>query len=253
MPARRSSIPRIFAGAPAGPHSLNRYFDEAIAEGRLFGLTMRRPAGSPSARPTPSRSPRPRSRGRLPERHERAGASARLLASRPERRSSRRWPTRCCRAGWFPDFRHDGDPLTLADATIYVPTRRAARELRARLRREFGRRLGDPADGQAARRVRRGRGGLRRGGRRRARPCAADRRHRPAAASGAAGARLEEAAAGACRGAVRRGDGRAGFGGRRHLAGARPCRADGRDRDGGLGLDAACASWRLATCRAGGR
>ena len=30
-----------------------------------------------------------------------------------------------------PDFRHDGDPLKLASVTIYVPTRRAARELRA--------------------------------------------------------------------------------------------------------------------------
>jgi len=29
------------------------------------------------------------------------------------------------------DFHHDGDPLALADVTIYVPTRRAARELRA--------------------------------------------------------------------------------------------------------------------------
>jgi ATP-dependent helicase/nuclease subunit B len=29
-----------------------------------------------------------------------------------------------------PGFRHDGDPLALADVTIYVPTRRAARELR---------------------------------------------------------------------------------------------------------------------------
>ncbi|MBS3648699.1 nucleotidyltransferase family protein [Pseudaminobacter sp. 19-2017] len=33
--------PRIFAGANAEPHSLNRYFDAAIAEGRLFGLPMR--------------------------------------------------------------------------------------------------------------------------------------------------------------------------------------------------------------------
>jgi MurNAc alpha-1-phosphate uridylyltransferase len=32
--------PRIFAGAPAGPHSLNLYFDRAIAEGRLFGVKM---------------------------------------------------------------------------------------------------------------------------------------------------------------------------------------------------------------------
>jgi ATP-dependent helicase/nuclease subunit B len=30
-----------------------------------------------------------------------------------------------------PDFRHDGDPLALAGVTIYVPTRRAARELRS--------------------------------------------------------------------------------------------------------------------------
>jgi MurNAc alpha-1-phosphate uridylyltransferase len=33
--------PRIFAGASAEPHSLNRYFDSAIAAGRLFGLPMR--------------------------------------------------------------------------------------------------------------------------------------------------------------------------------------------------------------------
>jgi len=32
--------PRIFAGADAAPHSLNRYFDLAIADGRLFGMTM---------------------------------------------------------------------------------------------------------------------------------------------------------------------------------------------------------------------
>jgi N-acetyl-alpha-D-muramate 1-phosphate uridylyltransferase len=33
--------PAIFAAAPEGPLSLNRYFDEAIARGRLFGMTMR--------------------------------------------------------------------------------------------------------------------------------------------------------------------------------------------------------------------
>ena len=33
--------PRIFAGAVAEPHSLNLYFDRAIAEGRLFGQVMR--------------------------------------------------------------------------------------------------------------------------------------------------------------------------------------------------------------------
>ena len=34
-------------------------------------------------------------------------------------------------AGWCDGFRHDGSPLALADVTIYVPTRRAARELRS--------------------------------------------------------------------------------------------------------------------------
>lgn len=32
--------PAIFAGAPSGPLSLNRYFDDAIATGRLFGMRM---------------------------------------------------------------------------------------------------------------------------------------------------------------------------------------------------------------------
>jgi MurNAc alpha-1-phosphate uridylyltransferase len=33
--------PAIFADAPQGPLSLNRYFDEAISKGRLFGMAMR--------------------------------------------------------------------------------------------------------------------------------------------------------------------------------------------------------------------
>ncbi len=32
--------PRLFAAAPETPHSLNRYFDEAIASGRLHGMRM---------------------------------------------------------------------------------------------------------------------------------------------------------------------------------------------------------------------
>jgi MurNAc alpha-1-phosphate uridylyltransferase len=32
--------PRLFAGAEAAPHSLNRYFDAAIAGGRLFGMRL---------------------------------------------------------------------------------------------------------------------------------------------------------------------------------------------------------------------
>lgn len=33
--------PRIFKGAPEGPVSLNRYFDQAIAAGRFYGMPMR--------------------------------------------------------------------------------------------------------------------------------------------------------------------------------------------------------------------
>lgn len=33
--------PRIFKGAPAGPHSLNLYFDRAIKTGSLYGMIMR--------------------------------------------------------------------------------------------------------------------------------------------------------------------------------------------------------------------
>ena len=32
--------PRVFANAPDGPLSLNRYFDAAIAKGRMFGMKM---------------------------------------------------------------------------------------------------------------------------------------------------------------------------------------------------------------------
>lgn len=32
--------PRLFKDAPAGPHSINAYFDTAIAAGRLFGMPM---------------------------------------------------------------------------------------------------------------------------------------------------------------------------------------------------------------------
>ncbi|TGQ38628.1 nucleotidyltransferase family protein [Mesorhizobium sp. M00.F.Ca.ET.216.01.1.1] len=32
--------PRVFKDAPTGPHSLNAYFDTAIAAGRLFGMKM---------------------------------------------------------------------------------------------------------------------------------------------------------------------------------------------------------------------
>jgi len=46
--------PGVFRDAPTGPLSLNRYFDRAIADGRLFGLTMNGSwitVGSPEAIP----------------------------------------------------------------------------------------------------------------------------------------------------------------------------------------------------------
>ena len=46
--------PAIFSGAPEGPLSLNRYFDEAIAKDRLFGMRMRGSwitVGTPAAIP----------------------------------------------------------------------------------------------------------------------------------------------------------------------------------------------------------
>jgi ATP-dependent helicase/nuclease subunit B len=41
---------------------------------------------------------------------------------------------------FVPEFAWDGDPLTLADMTIFVPTRRAARELRSTFAERLGRR-----------------------------------------------------------------------------------------------------------------
>ncbi len=183
--------PAIFAGAPEGPLSLNRYFDEAIAQGRLFGMAMRGSwitVGTPDAIPLAEAAVERALAG--------SGMSGRTLPrvfSIPPGAAFLPTLADALLSGRLvPDFRHDGDPLKLAGATIYVPTRRAARELRAAFVEKVGGRLGDPADGEAARRVRRGRGGLRRGGRGRARACAADFRHRPPAASGAAGARLEK-------------------------------------------------------------
>jgi MurNAc alpha-1-phosphate uridylyltransferase len=51
--------PRIFADAPAGPLSLNRHFDAAIAQRRLFGMKMRGhwiTVGTPEAIPLAERA-----------------------------------------------------------------------------------------------------------------------------------------------------------------------------------------------------
>ncbi len=87
-------------------------------------------AGSRSARPTPSRSPRQPSRGPWPECHERA-ALPRVFSIPPGAPFLPTLAEALLSGRLVPDFRHDGDPLALADVTIYVPTRRAARELRA--------------------------------------------------------------------------------------------------------------------------
>ena len=122
--------PAIFAGAPEGPLSLNRYFDEAIANGRLFGLTdartldHRRHAGRDPARRSRRRAGAGRSgmSGRTLPRVFSIPPGAAFLPTLADALLSGRL---------VPDFRHDGDPLKLAGATIYVPTRRAARELRS--------------------------------------------------------------------------------------------------------------------------
>ena len=60
---------------------------------------------------------------------ERGARAARLLD--PARRAFLPTLADALLAGALvPGFRFDGDPLALADVTIYVPTRRAARELR---------------------------------------------------------------------------------------------------------------------------
>jgi len=58
--------PRIFAGAKAEPHSLNLYFDRAIAAGRLYGHVMRghwvtvgTPEAIPAAEAAIARFPEP--------------------------------------------------------------------------------------------------------------------------------------------------------------------------------------------------
>src|SRR5690606_5340712 len=92
-------------------------------------------AGSRSARRTPSRLRKPRSAARLPQqRHERdvmSGAIIPRVFSIPPSAAFLPTLAQALVSGRLvPDFNAD-DPLALAGATIYVPTRRAARELRS--------------------------------------------------------------------------------------------------------------------------
>lgn len=126
--------PRAFDGVAAGRFSVNRQFDAAIAAGRLYGVHMdgiwlhghargdRRGRGRHQAQRRLSEG-----RGSDACRPQPAPASS----PSPRRgRSCRRWSTRCSTAGSSPGFRPGGDPLALADVTVLVPTRRAARALR---------------------------------------------------------------------------------------------------------------------------
>ena len=113
--------PRLFDTAPKGRFSINRLWDEAIEKGRLFGVRLDgvwihvgTPRGSEGSRGFPSRS-RPRT----------------LMA--PARPHIFTIPSgipfaRALSEGVI--ARSGSDPLTLADALVLVPTRRAARALR---------------------------------------------------------------------------------------------------------------------------
>ena len=243
--------PRIFAGATAKPHSLNLYFDRAIAAGRLFGMKMDGhwiTVGTPDAIPLAEQAIAASSAARIVI----AGRFPRVLSIPADAPFLPTLADAVLGGTLVPEFAWDGEPLTLADTTIFVPTRRAARELRDGVRRAARRTPDDPAGDPAARRVRRGRRRLR-GGCRRNRAGAADRAAGAAAGAGAAGAGLEEPAAGACRGAVRGRRDRAGFRGRCDLAGARPRRADRRDRNRRRRLERSSASSPPAISPAGGR
>ena len=145
--------------------------------------------------------------------------------------SCQRWPTRCCRAGWCPAFVPGDDPLALADVTIYLPTRRAARELRSVFVDRLGGRAAILPHHPPARRSGRGCGHLRRRWRRDARDPPGDRAAGTRAVAGAPRPGLEAPAAGPCGEPHGRRDRRSGLGRRRDLAGPRPGRADRRGRD----------------------
>src|SRR5690606_41681426 len=86
--------PRIFTGAQAEPHSLNLYFDSAIAAGRVHGVVMQGrwiTVGTPDAI-APAES---------------AAAHARAVVNgqrRPASVPSRAAPPSCCRS-WRRSFR----------------------------------------------------------------------------------------------------------------------------------------------------
>ena len=224
------------AGRAAFAQPLFRPGDRA---GRLFGMRMRGrwiTVGTPDAIPLAEAAVAAR-----PGRGAMSGPrSPRVLSIPPGAPFLPTLADALLTGRLVPDFRVDGDPLALADVTIYVPTRRAARELRSRLRRALGGRpFGDPADHPPARRIRRGRGAPSTP----TTPARSTWRRRSPRIDRllllAPLVRAWKRAAGPCRRNVRGGDRGAGLRSRCDLAGARPRGADGRDRDRRLGLDAA--------------
>ena len=128
--------PRLFANAPEGAFSLNLLFDEAIAEGRLFGvrldglwINVETPGGDRRRRAGDRGQRCVRDMG-APERlYDSAG---RAVPPHPGRGAARRPADRRL---------SPRDPFALADVTLYLPTRRAARAIRESFLDQLGRPL----------------------------------------------------------------------------------------------------------------
>ena len=134
MPALRSLSPALFADAPAGAFSLTRVFDQAGANGRLFGLRLEgvwMHVGTPEA---------------VAERAEACARRGELKSDQALQRYARgnretmapRVFTIPASAPFLPTLIEaltggklglpaSRDPLALASATLYLPTRRACR------------------------------------------------------------------------------------------------------------------------------
>ncbi len=126
--------PRIFAACPGECRIRSTSISTGPSPPAGCSASRWRVSGSPSAR---------RTRSRLPKRLYRRTLAEAMSVPEPPRVFSIPagvpfLPTlaEALLAGELvPGFAFDGDPLTLADATIFVPTRRAARELRSVVRR----------------------------------------------------------------------------------------------------------------------
>ena len=146
--------PELFADAPDGAFSLNLLFDRAIEAGRLYRVAARRPVAA-------CRHPGGDRGRRRTHRRERAlrgawpDAKPPSSRSRPACRSCRRSPTRLLDGACSPASRRR--TARPADATIFLPTRRAARAFAELLAERAGGAGAASAAHRPARRHRRGR------------------------------------------------------------------------------------------------